>query len=133
MTIETKRIVLTGGAGFIGTHLAERFCKSTEVVLFDNFRRDSLSSLPELANNSNVTVISADILEQNSVRDAFEGADTVIHMAAIAGVSSYYNEPLRTLEVNILGTQNVLKQAAAAGVKKFVHFSTSEVFGSDAL
>lgn len=132
-TTRTKRITLTGGAGFIGTHLAERLCDHCEVVLFDNFRRDSLSAVPHLADHPNVTVINGDVLDPASVLDALEGSDTVIHMAAIAGVSSYYNEPLRTLNVNILGTVNVLDQAVRAGVSTFVHFSTSEVFGSDAL
>lgn len=133
MTTKLNRITLTGGAGFIGTHLAERLCDQAEIVLFDNFRRDSLSALPKLSNHPNVKVTSGDVLEPASVRAALEGSDTVVHMAAIAGVSSYYNEPLRTLKVNILGTVNVLEQAVQAGVKNFVHFSTSEVFGSNAL
>jgi len=68
------------------------------------------------------------------VRDAFrEPVDTVIHLAAIAGVSSYYNESLKTLQVNIFGTANVLDEAARRGVKHFIDFSTSETFGPDAL
>ena len=133
MAMNIKRITITGGAGFIGTHLAERLCNEAEVVLFDNFRRDSLSALPQLANHPDVKVVCGDVLEPASVRAAFEGSDTVVHMAAIAGVSSYYNEPLQTLKVNILGTANVLEQTVKVGVKNFVQFSTSEVFGPNAL
>jgi UDP-glucose 4-epimerase len=61
------------------------------------------------------------------------GVDTVIHLAAIAGVSSYYNESLLTLRVNIFGTVNVLEATVKNRVKRFIHFSTSEVFGPDAL
>jgi UDP-glucose 4-epimerase len=66
------------------------------------------------------------------VERALGGVDTVIHLAAIAGVSSYYSEPLTTLRVNLLGTANVMEAAASQGVHRVVYFSTSEVFGPDA-
>ena len=126
-------ILVTGGAGFIGTHLAERFCREHDVVLFDNFRRDSLALAPELKSTPRVRLVKGDTLDPASLAPAFEGVETVLHLAAIAGVSSYYREPLQTLEVNILGTVNVLRAAARHGVRHFVFFSTSEVFGPDAL
>lgn len=128
-----KRILITGGAGFIGTHLAERFCPESEVVLLDSFRRDSLAWVPQLREHKSVSVVTADVLDPATLAPAFEGADIVIHAAAIAGVSSYYGESLRTLNVNILGTVNVLAAAAKAGAKQFIQFSTSEIFGSNAL
>jgi nucleoside-diphosphate-sugar epimerase len=128
-----KRILITGGAGFIGTHLAERFCPSSEVVLLDSFRRDSLTWAPQLREQKSVRVVNADVLDPASLAPAFEGIDTVIHAAAIAGVSSYYGESLRTLHVNILGTVNVLNAAVKAGAKRYIQFSTSEIFGSNAL
>lgn len=132
--MSAQRILITGGAGFIGTHLCERLVQNAEVILADNFRRDSLSRVPELASHPRVKVISADVLDARSVREAFRaGIDIVLHLAAIAGVSSYYQEPLQTLQVNILGMVNVLEEAARQGVKHFVYFSTSEVFGRDAL
>lgn len=127
------KTLITGGAGFIGTHLAQRLVDRSDVVLLDNFRRNSLASVPELADDSRVQVMDVDILDADSVAKAMIDVDTVIHLAAIAGVSSYYNESLRTLQVNILGTNNVLEQAGRNGVSTFVHFSTSEVFGPDAL
>ena len=130
----TGKVVLTGGGGFIGTHLAERLvATNSEVVLLDNWRRDSLSKVPALREHPRVKVATADVLDPAAVGQALEGAEIVVHLAAIAGVSSYYKEPLRTLRVNILGTANVLEQAAARGVRQFVQFSTSEVFGPDAL
>lgn len=127
------KTLITGGAGFIGTHLAQRLVKESDVRLLDNFRRNSLASVPELRDNPRVEVIDVDVLDTDSVAKAMLDVDVVIHLAAIAGVSSYYSESLRTLQVNILGTNNVLEQAALARVRKFVHFSTSEVFGPDAL
>ncbi len=131
--MKRKRILITGGAGFIGTHLAERLCASADVVLLDNFRRDSLAWVPHLRENPSVKVLSADVLVPSSLAAGFEGVDTVIHAAAIAGVSSYYGESLRTLQVNILGTVNVLDAAVHAGAQRFIQFSTSEIFGSNAL
>jgi len=128
-----RRILLTGGAGFIGTSLAERFSAMGEVVLLDSFRRDAMTFAPEVASHPNVRVITGDVLDPAVVSAAFDGVDVVIHLAAIAGVSSYYREPLQTLRVNILGTVNVLEEAARRHVQHVVYFSTSEIFGPQAL
>ncbi len=128
-----RRVLLTGGAGFIGSHVAERLASDHELVLFDDFRRNSLSQTEGLVDRDNVRVVRGDVLDPESLSEAMKGVDTVVHLAAIAGVSSYYTEPVRTLEVNLLGTVNVLKEAARQKVEKFVYFSTSEVFGSDAM
>lgn len=129
------KILITGGAGFIGTHLAERLCglASWEITLFDNFRRDSLKFAPQLSQNRRVNIVNGNVEDPVAVAEALSEVDVVVHLAAIAGVSSYYAEPLRTLQTNILGTVNVLEQAAKAGIGSFVYFSTSEVYGSDAL
>jgi nucleoside-diphosphate-sugar epimerase len=128
------KTVITGGAGFIGTHIAERLLKTGdgEIVLVDNFRRDSLKYATSLKDNPRVKTISADVEDPKAIAAAFAGCETVIHLAAIAGVSSYYQEPLQTLRTNILGTVNVLEQATAAGAKRLIYFSTSEVYGRDA-
>ena len=133
MDLPIRRILITGGAGFIGTHLAERFCTDFEVVLFDNFSRDSLTLAPHLSTHPNVTVMSGDVLNPDSVKKALKDIDVVLHLAAIAGVSNYYQEPLRTLQVNILGTVNVLEEVIKQKVQSFIYFSTSEVFGANAL
>lgn len=127
------RILITGGAGFIGTHLAERLVARAPLTLVDNFRRNSLAATPSLAGHPDIRLIEADVLNTDSLEASFEDVDVVIHLAAIAGVNSYYEESLRTLQVNILGTVNVLEASVRHGVKQFIHFSTSEVFGSDAM
>jgi len=129
----SARILITGGAGFIGTHLAERLCEARPVVLFDNLRRNSLDSVPDLRAHPRVEFLQGDVLDIRQVAEALQGVDTVLHLAAIAGVSSYYAQPLETLRVNLLGTVNVLEASVAAGVKRFVYLSTSEVFGPEAL
>jgi len=127
-----KKILITGGAGFIGTHLAERLCKEYKVVLLDNLRRNSLSTIPDLLNNSNIEFVHGDILEKTNLTDVIKGCNIVIHLAAVAGVSSYYKEPYNTLHVNICGTLNVLECCKNAGVEKVFDVSTSEVYGMDA-
>jgi UDP-glucose 4-epimerase len=126
------KILLTGGAGFIGTHLAERLCDRYKVVLFDNLRRDSLSGLAGLKEHPNVEFIEGDVLDIQGVKKAMDSCTIVVHLAAIAGVSSYYKEPARTLRVNLIGTFNVLECSRELKVDKVIDFSTSEVYGADA-
>jgi UDP-glucose 4-epimerase len=125
--------LVTGGAGFIGTHLAERLAGHGPVTLFDNFRRNSLAAVPELLDHPDVRLIEGDVLDSDAVHKAMVDADVVVHLAAIAGVSSYYQEPLRTLQVNMLGTANMLEAAGHSQIDTFVQFSTSEVFGPNAM
>jgi len=131
-TVEQRKILITGGAGFIGTHIAERLCDNNTVILFDNFRRDSLSHT-KLSSHPNVRVLHGDILDPESLKVAVREADAVLHLAAVAGVSSYYTEPSKTLRVNMLGTANLLTAIAATAVRTLVYFSTSEVLGPNSL
>jgi UDP-glucose 4-epimerase len=123
-----QRYVITGGAGFIGSHLAEQLASQADVVLFDNLRRNSLR-FTELADRAEVQFIEGDIRDRASVARVVENADAVFHLAAIAGVSSYYAEPEATLRVNIEGTTAVVDAVVAAGVPRLVYVSTSEVYG----
>jgi len=123
--------VITGGAGFIGSHLAERLAGDARVVLFDNLRRNSLAS-SELSRHPNVELVEGDIRDRDAVFDVVRGADAVFHLAAIAGVSSYYEEPETTLRVNIDGTAGIVDAVVAAGVGRLVYLSTSEVHGPNA-
>jgi UDP-glucose 4-epimerase len=125
------RYVITGGAGFIGSHLAERLVNQGDVVLFDNLRRNSLR-FTDLAGNPAVQFVEGDIRDRPLVARLVKGADAVFHLAAIAGVSSYYAEPEATLRVNIEGTAAVVDAVVAAEIPRLVYLSTSEVYGPDA-
>jgi nucleoside-diphosphate-sugar epimerase len=125
------RYVITGGAGFIGSHLAERLVNQADVVLFDNLRRNSLRST-DLVGRPEVQFVEGDIRDRSLVASLVENADAVFHLAAIAGVSSYYSEPEATLRVNIEGTAAVVDAVVAAEVPRLVFTSTSEVHGADA-
>lgn len=130
MTVSGKKIVITGGAGFIGSTLAGRLCEENKITLFDNLARNTMQHT-SLASHPNISLVQGDILDPAAVERAVEGADIVVHAAAIAGIDTVIKSPVRTMEVNMIGTANVLRAAANAGIKdRVVEFSTSEVFGS---
>jgi nucleoside-diphosphate-sugar epimerase len=123
------RVLLTGGAGFIGSYLVERLSGSNEIVILDNLRRNALAGTG-LAERASVKLIQGDVLDPAVVKQAVAGCDAVIHMASIAGVDTVMKHPVETMRVSLLGTSNLLEAALAAGsVKRFIDFSTSEVFG----
>lgn len=126
------KLLITGGCGFIGTHLAERLSERYRLVLFDNLARDSLQYVPALRAVPEVEVVSGDILDRDKVRAVVEGATGVIHLAAIAGVSNYYERPVEVLRVNVQGTFGLLEAMVEAGVKRLIYFSSSEVYGPQA-
>ena len=128
--IESKRVLITGGAGFIGTALTRRLVEANDVVILDNGHRDSLSR-SGLLGHPRLRVIRGDVLDPAAVRDAMAGAQVVLHLAAIAGVDTVLKMPVTTMRVALFGSYNVLDAALAAGsIERFVDFSTSEVFGT---
>lgn len=130
MAIENKRIVITGGAGFIGSTLAGRLAEKNKIVLFDNLARNTIQHT-DLGSHPNITLVQGDVLDYDATRRMIEGAHIVVHAAAIAGIDTVIKSPVRTMEVNMIGTANVLRAAKEAGVSdRVVEFSTSEVFGS---
>lgn len=128
--ISGKHIVITGGAGFIGSTLATELADNNTVVLFDNLTRNTIKHTA-LQLHPNVSLIQGDILDAAAVTDVIKGADIVVHAAAIAGIDTVLKSPVKTMEVNMIGTANVLRAARYCGVKsRVLEFSTSEVFGS---
>jgi UDP-glucose 4-epimerase len=127
--ITGRRILITGGAGFIGSHLVERLVPGNRVVVFDNLRRNALSEAG-LDKHPGVTLVVGDVLDAEAVRAAVAGCDTVIHLASIAGVDTVQQNPVLTMQVSLRGTMNLLEAVhAAGGCQRFIDFSTSEVFG----
>jgi UDP-glucose 4-epimerase len=127
-----KRIFITGGAGFIGSTLIGRLIESNDIVVYDDLRRNALAALP-YAKHRRLKIIEGDVLDLRTLRKAIEGANIVVHCAAVAGIDTVLKRPTETMRVNMLGAANVL--AAAKGSKaleRLVNFSTSEVFGPSA-
>jgi UDP-glucose 4-epimerase len=133
VSLQGKRIFVTGGAGFIGTTLARRLVDHNEVIAADNLHRDALGGTP-LAEHPNFTFHQADILDPDAMKELARGATHIVHCAAIAGVDDVLRSPVRVMRVNVIGTYNVLEAALSTlgSVERFIDFSTSEVFGTHA-
>ncbi len=131
-SISNKKIFITGGAGFIGSTLIGRLVSKNEIVVFDNMARDALSRQP-YASHENLTVIKGSVLDFEALKKAMEGADLVCHCAGIAGIDTVIKRPTLTMQVNMVGSANVLEAASQTSTcQRVVCFSTSEVFGSHA-
>jgi UDP-glucose 4-epimerase len=133
VALKGKRIFVTGGAGFIATTVARRLVDDNEIVGVDNLHRDALTGTP-LAEHPNFTFHQADVLDLDTLTELARGATHIVHCAAIAGVDTVRESPVRTMRVNVIGTYNALEAAIATlpTVERFVDFSTSEVFGTHA-
>lgn len=129
--IQNKKILLTGGAGFIGTKLCTLLCDNNDILIYDNLNRNSIKNT-KLLYKDNVKLVKGDILNFNhlvSVIDEFN-PNIVIHLAAVAGIDTVIKNPVNTMKVNMIGTFNVLEAIKERKIEKFIDFSTSEVFGS---
>jgi UDP-glucose 4-epimerase len=123
------KYIVTGGAGFIGSHIVEAIAGSHEVVVIDNFssgKRENLSMFAE-----NVHGIRGSITDLPLLKDAFQGADGIFHLGAIASVARSVDDPSTTHETNLTGTLNVLLAARDCGVKKVVFSSSSAIYGDE--
>lgn len=129
--ISGKKILITGGGGFIGSFLTENFYRDNKVTLFDNGRRNAFALL-EQSIKDKVNLVKGDIQDEQSVKQIVKNQDIIIHMAAIAGASFYEKDPLLTLSVNLFGGENLLKSLVSKKIDKVIIFSSSEVYGPNA-
>jgi UDP-glucose 4-epimerase len=125
------QILVTGGAGFIGSHLSERLIgDGHEVTVIDNFSTGSASNLTTLNGSPNFTLVEGSILDTNTLNPLVNKADYVFHLAAAVGVFNIVKHPLNSLLTNIRGTENVLEAAHATNTPVFLT-SSSEVYGKN--
>lgn len=128
--VKGTTVLITGGAGFIGTALCHRLIDHNRVRVFDNLRRNALAAT-NLHQHENLEIVVGDVRDSTAIQKAAEGVDYIVHMAAIAGVDTVLKNPVTTMEVAMDGTANALRAALKIGkIERFIDFSTSEVFGA---
>jgi len=125
-----KRAVVTGGAGFIGSHIADELvARGYQVAIIDDLSTGNNENIAALLKQSNVEFIEGSIVDLSLVNKLFRGVDYVFHLAAIASVPRSVKNPQASHEVNITGTLNVLLAARDTGVKKVIYASSCAVYG----
>jgi len=125
------KILITGGAGFIGSHLCEKYVEAGHNVLcLDNFMNGTIRNIRSLIHKRNFKLINGDIRDFDLLEKVMPEVDVIFHLAAQIHVDRSVVEPKITYEINVLGTQNVLEVARMYDVKKVINASTSEVYGS---
>jgi len=128
--IKDSKILVTGGAGFIGSHIVDALVEegAKEIVVFDNFLRGQKENLNGVLNSGKITIFEGDIRNPAQLKEAMEGVDYVFHEAALWLLDCEEN-PRQALDINIVGTFNVCEAAVNAGVKKLIAASSSSVYG----
>ncbi|MDN7013849.1 SDR family oxidoreductase [Methanoculleus sp. FWC-SCC3] len=125
------RYIVTGGAGFIGSNLADTLAQHHDVVIIDNLATGRRENIEHLLDHPRVTFVEGSITDLDLLMDTFPGADGIFHQAAIASVPRSVKDPIETNTVNAAGTVNVLWAAKECGVPAVVAASTSAIYGDD--
>ena len=127
--MKAKSIVITGGAGFIGSNLARELSKDNDVVVIDDLSTGHISNIQDLIDNKSITLIKGSITDLKLLHKNFKNVDYVFHQAAIPSVPRSIKDPVRSNNVNVNGTLNVLVAAKDNDIKKVVYASSSSVYG----
>jgi UDP-glucose 4-epimerase len=127
--LQNNKILVTGGAGFIGSHLTEVLIEQGySVVVLDNFRNGTLCNLESVKKSSQFQLIEGDITDRSTCDNACKDVQIVFHLACL-GVRHSIHDPLENHEVNARGSLNILEAAKKTNIKRFIYMSTSEVYG----
>jgi dTDP-glucose 4,6-dehydratase len=125
-----SKVLVTGGAGFIGSNLVRRLLQEKHsVVVLDNLSSGKTENLQGINNRSDFQFIQGDVRDSKAVKHALDDVNIVVHLAALIDVSASIADPTLTHEVNVTGTLNVLKEAARQNVNKMVFASSTAVYG----
>jgi len=125
-----NRILVTGGAGFIGSHLLDELVKEGfEVTVFDDLSTGRIENISHHLEKRKIRFIEGDVRRRKDVEEALEGVEVVFHLAAITSVPYSIRHPKITYEVNVDGTRNLLEACLRSSVEKFIYLSTCAVYG----
>jgi len=131
--MKNKTVFITGGAGFLGVQLINRLIENNKIVIYDNLTRDSVK-YTNILKHKNVTFIQGDVLDFDNIKKSVDehSPQVIIHLAAVVGIDNVIVNPIHTIEVDFIGTYNLLKalESNISRVEKFLYLSTSEVFGA---
>lgn len=128
--IRQKKVLVTGGAGFIGSNIIEKLLKqNNQVICLDNFSTGKYENIAPFKENSAFTLLEGDIRNLEDCRKAVEGVEIVLHEAALGSVPRSINDPITSNDVNVGGFLNMLVAARDAGVKRFVYAASSSTYG----
>jgi UDP-glucose 4-epimerase len=128
--MRNKKIVITGGCGFIGTNLVYALYKDNEVMVIDDISTGKVENIEDLVKNQEITLVKGDIRDLDLLKKTFSNTDYVFHLASIPSVIMSVKEPELTNEVNVTGTMNVLIAAKDSAVKKVIFASSAAVYGN---
>ena len=128
--MQNSRVLITGGAGLVGSHIADLLVKEgvSEIIVLDNFTRGRMANLAAAQEQGHLVIVEGDIRDQKLLADVMQGVDLVFHQAAIR-ITQCAEEPRLALEVLADGTFNVLEAAVKAKVKKVVAASSASIYG----
>lgn len=125
-----KRVIVTGGAGFIGSHLVDRLlAENCSIIVLDNFSNGSLKNLEAAQRNSLLKIEEADITDQKAIEPFFRGIDVVYHLAGLADIVPSIERPLEYFRTNVDGTLHVMECARQHRVKRIVYAASSSCYG----
>lgn len=128
--LEGKKVLVTGGAGFIGSNLCEKLLlQNNTVVCLDNFSTGKRQNINSIINNKYFQLIEGDIRNPKDCNEAVQGVDVVFHQAALGSVPRSIADPVTSNEVNVSGFLNILVAARDAGVKRIVYAASSSTYG----
>ncbi len=128
--IRNKTVLITGGAGFIGSNISEKLItQNNKIICFDNFSTGKRENIEKLLGHENYSLIEGDIRDLEACKKATKGVDIILHQAALGSVPRSIKDPITTNEVNISGFLNMLVAAKDNNVKRFVYAASSSTYG----
>lgn len=130
MILNNSRVLVVGGAGFVGSHLVDQLINEPvrEIVVLDNFVRGTRANLSSAVSDPRVQLVEGSVTNRELLRELMDGTDYVFHLAAL-WLFECVHQPRSALDVNVVGTYNVVEAAQQAGVKKVVYSSSASVYG----